>query len=152
MRHEAAGCGVLLRALASRGLAPEVVKDEPAAMLALAGTGRRGVERRVLVVVEPRQWGRLGELVAAVRTFHRGVYCWQFATQADAEPMLSPIEVAPGEADAHDVAGPIGVIRRRPRAVDQLLVSGSDRELSTREVVTRQELTMLLGPVPGEAG
>jgi hypothetical protein len=32
------------------------------------------------------------------------------------------------------------------------LVSAPGRELSTREVVTQQELTMLLGPAPGEAG
>ena len=48
--------------------------------------------------------------------------------------------------------GPVGQIRKRTRPVDRLLVPAPGRQVSTREVVTQQELTMLLGPAPGEAG
>lgn len=60
--------------------------------------------------------------------------------------MLSPLESASDELSV------VGKIRKRTRTIDQLLVSTPGHELSTREVVTQQELTMLLGPAPGEAG
>lgn len=142
------GCDVLLRALSARGLSPVVVNDEPGAMVGLAELAQQGLARRVLIVVEPSRWERAGELAGAVRLHHGSVYCWQFDVREGAEPMLSVLEAVPGPGERSVV----GTIRHRRRSVDALLVKAPGQELSAREVVTQQELTMLLGPAPGEAG
>lgn len=151
----------LLSALASRGLCPELVIDEPSVM---AGLASMDGERKVLIVVEPERWDRLGELICAVQTHHSEVMRWQYVDAADSGPRVSMLD---GRFDgprmngqAHGVAGsgarvsdPVGqILGRRQRPVDALLVKVPGRPLSTREVITQQELTMLLGPVPGEAG
>ena len=146
MREGSDRCAVLLRALSARGLSPVVVHDEPSAMVALAGLAQRDVGRCVLVVVEPSQWGRVDQLADAVRAHHGSVCRWQFDLRDEARPMLSPLDAASDEVSV------VGKIRKRTRTIDQLLVPAPGRELSTREVVTQQELTMLLGPAPGEAG
>jgi hypothetical protein len=155
LREDAVANPVLLRALTARGLTPTVVHDEPAAMLALAELSERQLGRCVLIVVEPVRWPRVDQLVDAVRGFHATVHCWQFDAAEGADPMLSQFEmgdeVVPRDQGQASL-GPVGRIRRRTRPVDRLLVSAPGRELSTREVVTQQELTMLLGPAPGEAG
>lgn len=146
---------VLLRALSARGLRPTVVHDEPAAMVSLADLSQRQLGRRVLIVVEPGRWPRVDQLVDAVRGFHGSVHCWQFDAADGAAPMLSQLEADDAKThrgNGQAGLGPVGRIRRRTRPVDRLLVSAPGRELSTREVVTQQELTMLLGPAPGEAG
>ncbi len=146
---------VLLQALSARGLTPTVVRDEPSAMVAMAGLAGRQLSRRVLIVVEPPRWQRLDQLVDAVRAFHGLVHCWQFDTAEGADPMLSRFESGNEAMDGGQGSGtlrPVGRVRKRTRPVDRLLVSAPGRELSTREVVTQQELTMLLGPAPGEAG
>ena len=155
MRERDACCGVLLRALSARGLSPVTVQDEPGAMLALAELADRGVARRVLIVVEPTRWTRLDQLVAAVRDYHASVYCWRFDGSEGADPMLSQLDAAANGTDQQNgrsEAATAGRIRKRTRAVDRLLVKAVGQEQSTREVVTQQELTMLLGPAPGEAG
>lgn len=155
VHHGVPGCDVLLRALSARGLMPELAHDEAGAMLVLAGLDRRHLARRVLIVVEPAAWPRLGEMMAAVRDYHDGIYVWQFDVREGAAPMLSQLETPAAHPVSHgqeDHAGPVGRIRRRTRAVDRLLVSAPGDEPSTRGVVTQQELTMLLGPAPGEAG
>lgn len=155
MREQASSCDVLLRALSARGLPPEVVRDEPGAMLALAGCMRRGLDRRVLIVVESTHWQRLDQLIDAVDAHYGSVYCWQFDNQDGASPMLTQMQRASYPFDQgaqRSQASPVGHVRKRTRPVDRLLVSAPGREESTREVVTQQELTMLLGPVPGEAG
>ncbi|MEO0475434.1 MAG: hypothetical protein AAF085_05585 [Planctomycetota bacterium] len=149
VREGTEASSVLLRALTARGLTPTIVHDEPGAMLALAEDAERRLARRVLIVIEPDQWARLGELAAAVRAFHTPVHCWQFDVTDGAVPKLSSLEADAGVDDGH---APVGRIRKRARPVDRLLVSAPGRELTTREVVTQQELTMLLGPAPGEAG
>lgn len=134
---------------------PTIVRDEPSAMVALAELADRQLSRRVLIVVEPSRWPRVDQLVQAVRGFHGSVYCWQFDAAEGADPMLSafdPVRQAGPRDHGCGALGPVGRIRRRTRPVDRLLVSAPGRELSTREVVTQQELTMLLGPAPGEAG
>ncbi|MFK7789988.1 MAG: hypothetical protein AB8C95_10930 [Phycisphaeraceae bacterium] len=155
MREGASGCAVLLSALSARGLPHEVVHDEPSAMLVLADLSRRGLVRRVLIVVEPTQWLRLDQLLSAVDDHHGSVYCWQFDNQDGADPMLSqiPRDSYPfNQGGMLSESGPIGKIRKRARPVDRLLVPAPGHEETTREVVTQQELTMLLGPAPGEAG
>ena len=155
VREGVEASSVLLRALTARGLTPTVVHDEPAAMVALAELVGQEFARRVLIVIEPLRWPRAGELVAAVRAFHHTVHCWQFDVAEGAVPMLSSYKGAGGAAgDDEDASGPgpVGRIRKRTRPVDRLLVPAPGREMSTREVVTQQELTMLLGPAPGEAG
>jgi len=155
VRDRGAGCDVLLRALSARGLSPVTVHDEPSAMLALAGLADRGLGRRVLIVVEPARWPRLDQLTQAVRGYHGSVHVWQFDHRDGADPMLSQLEAMParnGGEDASSAVGPVGQIRKRDRAVDRLLVKPTGQVQSPREVVTQQELTMLLGPVPGEAG
>ena len=153
MRAGVSSCSVLLSALSARGLSPDVVHDEPGAMLALAGFARQGLARRVLIVVEPGYWQRLDQLVDAVDTHYGAVYCWQFDHQDGASPMISqmPRSSYPFEQGGMGLESePVGAVRKRTRPVDRLLVSA--HEQTTREVVTQQELTMLLGPVPGEAG
>lgn len=152
VRDGGARCAVLLSALSARALPPVVVHDEPSAMVALAELAERDVARRVLIVVEPMQWGRVDQLADAVRAYHHAVYCWQFDLREGAEPMLSKLEMRSGEMPRHEHPSVVGTIRKRNRPVDQLLVRAPGPELSTREVVTQQELTMLLGPAPGEAG
>lgn len=152
MRGGEGRCAVLLSALSARGLAPVVVHDEPSAMVALAELAQRDVARRVLIIVEPMQWGRVDQLASAVRAYHREVYSWQFDSREGADPMLSKLDVAFDQAGRSEHPSIVGKIRRRTRTVDQLLVPAPGQELSTREVVTQQELTMLLGPAPGEAG
>ena len=155
MRERESGCDVLMRALSARGLTPTAVHDEPDVMMGLAALADRGAERRVLIVVDPARWQRLSQLVQAVHDFHGSVHCWQFDRRDGVQSMLSQLEVTP---EGHDQAGdksgvgPIGRIRKRNRPVDRLLVKPGREELATREVVTQQELTMLLGPAPGEAG
>lgn len=157
MRQQTPGCAMLLRALSARGLPAEVVHDEPGAMVALADLSRRELARQVLIVVEPMGWPRLDQLLKAVDDYHGSVYCWQFDSQDGADPMLSQMPRASYRFDQADrggeglASGPVGQIRKRTRPVDRLLVPAPGREMTTREVVTRQELTMLLGPVPGEA-
>lgn len=151
MRDRSGPCATLLEALSERGLSPVVVEDVPAVMVALAGFMQRGLQRRVLIVVEPGRWARLDELSSAVRSFHGPVHCWQFDTADRAQPMLSALRIAPDE-QAGSETGPVGKIHKRTRSVDRLLVSAPGEPMSTREVVTQQELTMLLGPAPGEAG
>lgn len=124
-------------------------------MVELSALADRGVGRRVLVVVEPTHWSRLDQLTAAVRAYHRGVFCWQFVAGGSGGATLSQLDPSSPEAAGHGGAsgnGPLGKIRKRARTVDRLLVSAPGQELATREVVTQQELTMLLGPAPGEAG
>ena len=155
LREGADANPVLMSALKARGLTPIVVRDEPAAMLALAELSERQLGRRVLIVVEPSRWPRVDQLIDAVRGFHRAVHCWQFDAADGADPMLSRLASRGGSSGGdhgRDRHGPVGRIRKRTRPVDRLLVSAPGRELSTREVVTQQELTMLLGPAPGEAG
>lgn len=153
MRGRSGHRETLLRALSARGLAPVIAEDEPAAMVALAGLSEQGLARRVLVVVEPRQWPRVDELTAAARRYHGPVHCWQFVAAGESGPRLSPLACSPEQqaCDGQD-PGTVGKIHKRTRAVDRLLVPAPDQALSTREVVTQQELTMLLGPAPGEAG
>lgn len=155
----------LINALESRGLAARLVHDEPSVMMLFA---ERPVGRRILVVVEPGRWDRLAELICAVQAYHREVLCWQFTERSDDQPRLktldqrfsgpgpSPVVDArsPGpETDTQEAdSGPVGRIVGRNRPVDALLNKVPGRPLSTREVVTQQELTMLLGPLPGEAG
>lgn len=159
----------LLRALEMRGLPARVVNDEPSVMTLFAD---RPAGRRVLIVVEPGRWRRLAELVCAVQTYHGGVLVWQYAEHAGDRPKLTTLDqrvAGPGSASqlavtpgqhggqgmdqqrGHD-DGPIGKIVGRRRAIDSLLVRVPGQPLSAREVVTHQELTMLLGPLPGEAG
>lgn len=150
-----AGCGVLLRALSARGLSPVTVHDEPGVMLALAGLADRGADRRVLIVVDPARWPRLDQLMEAVQEHHGSVYCWQFDQRDGAEPMLSQLDGAASQSRRNanrSGSSTVGHIRKRTRPVDRLLVTPVGQEQSTREVVTQQELTMLLGPAPGEAG
>lgn len=154
----------LIKALESRGLATRVAHDEPGAMTLFA---ERPTGRRVLIVVEPGQWQRMAELVCAVQAYHREVLCWQFVDQSGDTPRLKALDQrfqGPGPAPVADARGsngrangetdhaPIGRIVGRRRPVDALLNKVPGRPLSSREIVTQQELTMLLGPVPGEAG
>lgn len=139
----------LLNALASRGLAPSVVHDPPAVMTALAS---RPHGRRVLVVVEPGRWPRLAELIDAVGVYHGDVLCWQYTVPQGEVGRLSVLSVeglAGGEGSNGE--GPVGQILGRRRPVDDLLVKVGSVEDSARDIITRQELTMLLGPAPGEA-
>jgi hypothetical protein len=150
----------LLEALASRRVSCRVVHDEPAVMSLFA---ERPAGRRVLIVVEPGRCQRLAELICAVQAYHREVLCWQYAERDADRPRLKTLDqrfkgpaggahrVNNSPRDGSD-RGPIGRIVTRRRAVDALLNKVPGRPLSTREVVTHQELTMLLGPVPGEAG
>ena len=156
----------LVKALASRGLAVRLVHDEPSVMTLFA---ERPMGRRVLVVVEPGRWERLAELICAVQGYHREVLCWQFCEANGAQPRLKALDQrfsGPGPSPVVDArasrgslaeaggeeGGPIGRIVGRRRPVDALLNKVPGRPLSSREVVTQQELTMLLGPMPGEAG
>jgi len=153
----------LLKALASRGLSSRVAHDEPAVMSLFA---ERPDGRRVLIVVEPGRWHRLAELVCAVSAYHSEVLCWQYAERGVDQPRLKSLDQrfkgpglgsvgdarqTNGQAHSEPDSGPIGRIVTRRRPVDALLNKVPGRPLSTREVVTHQELTMLLGPVPGEA-
>eukprot|EP00752_Nemacystus_decipiens_P015794 g14104.t1 len=151
MHRDVPGSAVLFNALSARGLSPVVVNDEPGAMVALAELLRRGVARCVLIVVDPSRWERLKDLSGAVRTHHGSVYCWQFDVREGAEPRLSVLDAGVGGSGEAE-SSVVGKIRHRRRSVDDLLVQAPGRELTTREVVTQQELTMLLGPAPGEAG
>lgn len=164
----AAAPEALLKALGSRELSPGVVHDEPAVMAALAETGGG---RRVLVVVEPGRWGRLAELVNAVKTYHAGTLCWQYIECVGQGVRLTMLDPAVVNGAGHGMNGagqdgagrsgagvaeqpmPAGqIVPRRRRPIDDLLVKVPGRQMSTREIVTQQELTMLLGPAPGEAG
>lgn len=143
----------LIAALSAKALLPRLVRDEPAVMEALS---EMGAGRRVLVVVEPKKWKRLAELVDALHTFYPGVLRWQFTGQADAQARLTMLQCPQGgghsEASVLEGDAPVGQILGRRRPVDDLIVKVPGRTLTTREVVTQQELTMLLGPAPGEAG
>lgn len=152
MRDGEGRCGILLSALSSRGLPAVVVYDEPGAMVALAELAKRDVARRVLIVVEPKQWGRVDQLADALRVYHLGVHVWQFDLREGAEPMLSKLDQMSEDAWQGGHPSVVGQIRKRNRPVDQLLVRAPGPELSAHGVVTQQELTMLLGPAPGEAG
>lgn len=160
-RSDAPRPTLLLRALEARGLSVRLVHDEPGVMALFA---ERPIGRRIVIVVEPGRWDRLAEMVCAIHTHHRAVLCWQYAEWGDRLPRLttmdqrvcgpgpSPQVDARASVDADRAAEPVGRIVRRRRALDSIIVKVSGRPLSTREVVTQQELTMLLGPVPGEAG
>lgn len=141
----------------------QVLHDEPSVMAEL---GRLGGARRVLVVSEPARWARLPDLVQAVHAYHGDVLCWRFDTDSEVGPRLktmgtvaSPSTNGPGDlldagaeyAHREGVIGPVGQIIGRRRPLDSLLVKVPGRPLSTRQIVTQQELTMLLGPAPGEA-
>jgi|GEM_PF-2402289 len=149
----------LLDALASRGLPSEVVYDEPSVMAAL---GEQRAVRRVLVVVAPPYWERLAELICAVHTYHSDVLCWQYAQRQGKDGQLTHLDgqVSGPESGAalsslglDDIdTGPIGQIHTRRRPIDDLVVKVADSVVSTREVVTRAELNMLLGPLTGETG
>lgn len=149
----------LVRALGSRELSAKVVHDEPAVMEALSEMDEA---RRVLVVVEPDRWPRLAELVHAVRSFHGSVLCWQYKAVDDSPGRLSMLDhtlVMRPQAKKLDQdaleseTGPIGqILGHRRRPLDKLLTRVPGRPLTSREIVTQQELTMLLGPAPGEAG
>ena len=145
----------LSRALASRGMAVEAVHDEPSAMLALAPQDN---PPGVFVVVDPVCWGRLGELSYALRRYHPKLLCWQYRAGEGGVPRLTTLDqTVPGPSNGLSGeegadCGPIGKIVGRRRAVDELLVRVPGQPLTSSEIVTQQELTMLLGPTPGEAG
>lgn len=160
----------LLSALAFRNIPARVVRDEPTVMMAFAD---RPLGRRILIVVEPGRWRRLAELICAVHAYHGEVLCWQLATNGDGRAKLARLDQhfsgpgpkpgSNGRPRAYDEGGdatngsehdtaPIGAIHRRRRPVDALITKIPGQPLSSREVVTQQELTMLLGPAPGEAG
>jgi len=155
----------LVNALGSRGLAPEVVRDEPSVMMRLAELAALRGGKRVLVIVQPQRVDRLAELVCAVQAHHRDVLCWQYVdrgqgaerlTMLDRQfngPVFRPADgdAWQGDGDLGEGDGPVGQIIGRRRPLDKLLVKVPGRPLTSREIVTQQELTMLLGPVPGEA-
>lgn len=168
-----AGCdtpGPLISALSGRGMSPEVVQDEPGVMLRLAELGGG---RRVLVIVEPGRVARLAELVCAVQSYYRDALCWQYVDRGAGQEKLTMLDRrfsgparVNGNGNADHAAGqvsgqgadalgedaaPVGQIAGRRRPIDKLLVKVPGRPLTSREIVTQQELTMLLGPVPGEA-
>lgn len=161
-----------MRALDSRGFDPRVVTDEPGVMLALAELSDRGASPCVLVIAEPAWFGRLAELVCAVQTHYPEVLCWQYATRGSGAGRLSELDKrvagpprladfagGPTEARSEGSGGgrgsksdaSVGLVQRRRRPVDGLLTKMRRAQPSPREIVTQQELTMLLGPVPGEA-
>lgn len=139
----------LIKALASRGFETVVVRDEPGVMVGLSASPG---DAPVLIVVEPNCWARLGELLHAVRVYHGGVRCWQYSRAEHAAGRLSSLEIELGGEPLGEGAGPVGQILNRHRAVEDLLVKLPEGPMAAHEVVTQQELTMLLGPVPGEAG
>jgi len=139
----------LIKALASRGFETDVVRDEPSVMLGLSASSG---DAPVLIVVEPQCWSRLDELVHAVRVYYDAVRCWQYSRAEHAAGRLSSLEIELGGESTGGGSGAAGQILNRHRSVEDLLVKLPEGPMSAHEVVTQQELTMLLGPVPGEAG
>lgn len=134
--------GSLLGALSSRGFAVTVVGDEPGVMLALAELRGR---RRVMVVVEPGRCSRLDELLNAVRVYHGRVLCWRFSSDDGGAARLASFEVDRLLSEEDDR------FASRDRRIDRLLVPAPGEPMSAGQIVTQQELTMLLGPASGEA-
>lgn len=138
----------LLQALTKRGLYPRTLRDEPSVMSVLA---ERVDDRRVLVVVEPGAWPRLGELILAVRTFHSDVLCWSYTESSGTQGRLISIPRDSFVQEAEQAEDLYQRTSHRRRPIVDLLNKVPDGPLSAREIVTQQELTMLLGPAPGEA-
>ncbi len=138
----------LLAALAEHGLGVTVVVDAAAALREVI----RGRTRRV-VCCEPARLARSGELFAVVRDYYPGVSCWQFDPAAETLTMMNghAVDASTGTKETH---------QQSARSVDDpgeaADVPNNDGTAvgfePPRPLITEEEVTMLLGPVPPQRG
>lgn len=159
-------------ALTGRWDAVSVVSDEPGVMEELSAG-----EVSMLVVVEPDRWASLKPLALAVGQYFGHVLCMQFVeSPAEDQPRVTPLASrwlaaegsigedsgalldasADGHATADDGSQEDADAAKRRRNVSHLVVHVAEEpgerspEVPT-SLVTEEELSMLLGPLPGEA-
>ena len=121
----------LLRALGQRGWSLTVVGSAPAVIGALSAEP----QARVLLV-EPSRLPRVGELVEAVRTYYPGATLMHCAASEDSMP-----ELKEWVGQLTDEGGRDPESEKLPRLVRP------DDEPDV-PLITDDELSMLLGPVP----
>lgn len=173
--------GELLAALSHRGLAVHLVGDEPGVMAELAG-GDCAVVVAVDPSAWPRLAELAYAIRQHYPRVHCWQFVVSQGkgprlTKLENEYLgpRPPREHAGGEATGHaatedgsaidnaagdprygtpdgSAVGPIGRIRGRRRLIDKIVVRAPQAPSPTGSLVTEEELTMLLGPNPGEAG
>lgn len=146
----------LVTALTRKGLTVQRVSHEMQVMAELSAGGVT-----LVVVVEPDAMMRVGELRDAVREHFPDVLCWKYAIQAAGKmPRLvsldPPSNLKNSNVSPQKQVSPIGRIVGRRRTLDRLAVSVPGPSpldpLPPAKLVSDEELSMLLGPAPGEVG
>lgn len=158
----------LLAGLSRRGVSTAVVSEPAAAMVELArqATG-------ALVVVEPEDHAWLDELIQALKTYHPRTVRWGYqSTHLSGSPQLRPLSgcASIGKCDSPsdqaddrestaryivpDPKSPLGraqaqIPRERVRSLVVKVHGTSDVD---EPLISEEELSMLLGPVPEEQG
>ncbi len=145
----------LIAALRKRGVAATVVGHPMQVMLELARH-----PARVIVVDQPRQLPRLGELVDALDTYYPQVARWGYRHASNGSTKLERLEGAltPKEPSAAtDVAGDSREPTPAERAAMKLRLMDEEPGQALDEapdtggpLITRDELEMLLTPVDWE--
>lgn len=173
--------GELLSALSHRGLAVHLVGDEPGVMVELAG-GDCAVVVAVDPPVWPRLtelayairqhyprvhcWqfvvseGKGPQLSKLENEYlgprppreHEGGGATGNAAAANRPALANATGDPRYGTPGGSAVGPIGRIRGRRRLIDKMVVRAPQAPSPTGSLVTEEELTMLLGPNPGEAG
>lgn len=135
----------LLRALSRRGLTVVLVTDPPRAMLELARYGALA-----LIVADPDRVSGAGELIEAVRVYRPRTVCWQYANRK-----LAPINGHLGGVvlSGPDETTPTERLRADRQRLGDLVVQAQPRDPHDggEPLVSEEELSMLLGPMEGDA-
>ena len=156
----------LIRALASRGLEPIVVRDAYEAMTRVAG-----VPARVLVVQDPGRQPMLDRLIAAMGRWHSRVELWAYSEVAGrgrvsplvrrSSAALSPQPQRPSKPQRTPPGARANGSESKPvRTANgdanhdavQDLAREADRDAARFDPpqLTQEELAMLLGPAEGD--
>lgn len=179
--REGAVSGALLSALGKRGLSVHLVGDEPGVMVELASGGCAVVVAvnppvwprlselayavrqhypRVLCWQFTEDESGVPRLKALDTDFlgpkppsdpGPGQHGLAAAKWSGTLPAQAQADLRPSDTMNGGVVGPIGRIRGRRRLIDDLVIQAPHGPAPTNALVTQEELTMLLGPTPGEA-
>lgn len=129
---------MLIDALERRGLTLSFAENLPQVMVALATA-----DVKLVLVVEPGEFARLGELLQAIHVYHPQTTCWRYEAEENGPGRLAklnaPADARPAEdrpTDTKDAAAG----HEEPRARNNFYAATG----GNGSMITEEELTMLL--------
>lgn len=129
----------LIDALQGRGFELTFAEDLPGVMVILATQ-----DVGLVLIVQPEQFARLGQLIDAIGQYHPHVKCWRYDTDGRGPGKLAAVngEFAHGGEDKPPVSAQHVV--PEPAPAQRKGLSSSLAEASGSSLITQQELAMLL--------